>query len=156
MYVWDIDWVNPFAYLALPIGSHLVAWNLGIFLFYNVLPVGYSAAFDIFFTLLVRHFVAFDICELFPFYSQHILFLYAFSLKYPTLPYFICWFLFCSWKLGSLPYWVSHFSTMFFFSLFYLLAFHIFFFLSCSLFLLIYTCVGPFWAFSWHFLNVRS
>ena len=39
---------NPFAYLALPIGSHLVAWNLGVFLFCNILPVGYSAVFDSF------------------------------------------------------------------------------------------------------------
>ena len=86
------------------------------------------------FTLLVGHFAAFNIWELSPFYLQHVLLLYTFSLKCPTLPYFICWFLFCSWNLGNLPYWVSQFSTKLCFSLFYPLAFLIFFVLSCSLF----------------------
>ena len=39
--------VNPFAYLALPIGSHFATWNLGISLYCSILPIGCYGAFNI-------------------------------------------------------------------------------------------------------------
>ena len=118
LYVLDTYWVNPFAYLTLPIGSHFASWNLGISPFCSVLPVGYS--------------IAFNIWEFSPFIVLFPPLCFLFEI--PSLTCFICWFLFCSWDLGSLLYWVFHFSTMLCFSLLYPLAFIFFFILPCSLF----------------------